>query len=70
LLAAAKIMKSNSILNAFLIGILIGILIYSIIKNSKGYLSLILLFFIYKFINNSKYDNIELENILKERNLK
>jgi hypothetical protein len=28
------------------------------------------LFFVYKLSNNSKYDNQELEDILKERNLK
>jgi len=70
LLQEAKKMKSTAIINAVLIGFLIGILLYSIMKNSLGFLTLILLFFIYKLVNNSKYDNQELKSLLKERNLK
>jgi uncharacterized membrane protein YbjE (DUF340 family) len=70
LFQAAKKMKSTAITNAFLIGFLIGIVFYSIVKNSLGFFTLIPLFFVYKLSNNSKYDNQELENILKERNLK
>ena len=70
LLQEAKKMKSTSITNAVLIGFLIGIVFYSIMKNSLGFLTLIPLFFAYKLINNSKYNNKELENLLKERNLK
>jgi hypothetical protein len=70
LLQEAKKMKSASITNAVLIGILIGIVFYSIVKNSLGFLTLIPLFLAYKLINNSKYKNKELENLLKERNLK
>jgi hypothetical protein len=70
LLQEAKKMKSTSIINAVLIGFLIGIVFYSIMKNSIGFLTLIPLFFAYKLINNSKYNNKELENLLKERNLK
>jgi hypothetical protein len=70
LLDEAKKMKSTSITNAFLIGFLIGIVFYSIVKNSLGFFILIPLFFVYKLINNSKCNNIELENLLKERNLK
>ncbi len=70
LLQEAKKMKSASIINAILIGFLIGIIIYSIAKNSLGFFTLIPLFFAYKLINNSKYKNKELEEILKERNLK
>lgn len=47
----AKNTKSNSITNALLIGFLIGILIYSILVNSIGFLSLIPLFLIFKLIN-------------------
>jgi len=68
--AEAKKMKSNSIINASFIGFLIGIVIFSIVKNSLGFFTLIPLFFAYKLINNSKYDKIELDNLLKERNLK
>jgi len=70
LLQEAKKMKSTSIINALLIGVLIGIMIYSIMKNGLGFLLLILLFFIFKLVNKSKYDNKELEKVLKERNLK
>ncbi|MNK85353.1 hypothetical protein D3C87_1052300 [compost metagenome] len=70
LLQEAKKMKSAAIMNGFLIGFLIGIIFYSIIKNSWGFLTLIPLIFAYKLINNSKYKNEELKSILKARNLK
>ena len=70
LLQEAKKLKSTSITNAVLIGFLIGIVIYSIVKNTLGFLTLIPLFLAYKLVNKSKYNNQELENILKERNLK
>ncbi|MNH29873.1 hypothetical protein D3C79_901280 [compost metagenome] len=70
LLQEAKKMKSTSIINAVLIGFLVGIIVYSIMKNSLGLLTLIPLFFAYKLINKSKHNNQELENLLKERNLK
>lgn len=70
LLQAAKKRKSTAITNAVLIGFLIGIVFYSVMKNSLGFLTLIPLFFAYKLSNNSKYNNKELENLLKERNLK
>ena len=70
LLQAAKKMKSASIINAFLIGLLIGIILYSVVKNSWGFLTLLPLFLIYKLSNKFKNDTKELENLLKERNLK
>ncbi len=70
LLQEAKKMKSTAITNAVLIGFLIGIVFYSIVKNSLGFLTLIPLFLAYKLINNSKHSNKELEHLLKERNLK
>ena len=70
LLQEAKKSKTASIINAVLIGFLIGIVFYSMVKNSLGFFTLIPLFFAYKLINNSKYNNKELENLLKERNLK
>jgi VIT1/CCC1 family predicted Fe2+/Mn2+ transporter len=70
LLQEARKMKSTSITNAVLVGVLIGIVVYSIMKNSLGFLALILLFLVYKLINNSKYNNKELEDLLKARNLK
>lgn len=70
LLQEAKKMKSASIINAFLIGFLIAVVFYSIAKNTLGLFTLIPLFFAYKLINKSKYNEQELENLLKERNLK
>ncbi|MCO6492751.1 MAG: hypothetical protein J5I98_30310 [Phaeodactylibacter sp.] len=46
----AKKMKSTSITNAVLIGFLMGIVIYSIAKNSWGFFTLIPLFLTYKLI--------------------
>lgn len=69
LLDEAKKLKSASIINAVLIGFMIGIIVYSIVKNSVGFLTLIPLFFAYKLFNNSK-NNKALEALLKERNLK
>ena len=65
LLEKAKKMKSTSIMNAALIGFMIGVVIWSVAKNTLGLLTLIPLFFIYKLLNNSKEDKA-----LKERNLK
>ena len=70
LLQEAKKMKSNSIMNAVLIGFLAGIIIYSVVKNTLGFLTLIPLFLAYKLINKSNHNKQELENLLKERNLK
>lgn len=70
LLQEAKKRKSASIMNALLIGFLAGVIVYSVAKNSFGFLTLIPLYFIYKLINNSKYKSQELEDLLRERNLK
>lgn len=71
LLAEAKKMKSFSITNAFFIGFLLGIIIYSLVKNSWGMLTIIPLYFIYKMVNDPKNKRSkELEKLLKERNLK
>ena len=70
LLAEAKKMKSNAILNAVLIGFFIGIVIYSIFKNSWGMVTLIPLYFAYKLFNKPKAEEEELKALLKERGLK
>ncbi len=71
LLDEAKKLKSFSITNAVLIGFLAGVVFYSIAKNSWGMLTLIPFFFIYKLINDPKNKRSkELEELLKERNLK
>lgn len=71
LLAEAKEMKSFSITNAFFVGFLLGIIIYSLVKNSWGMLTIIPLYFIYKMVNDPKNKRSkELEKLLKERNVK
>lgn len=70
LLQEAKKRRTASIINAVLIGFMFGIIFYSVMKNSWGFLTLIPLFLAYKLINNSKYNNKELEDLLKERKLK
>ena len=71
LLDESKKIKSLSITNAFFIGLMAGIIIYSIAKNTWGLFTLIPLYFIYKLINNPKNIRLKvLERLLKERNLK
>ena len=70
LLQEAKKMKSASMINAGLIGFLAGIVCYSVVKNTFGFLMLIPLFLIYKLVNNSKHKSKALDELLKERNLK
>jgi len=70
LMQEAKKKKSNSILNAVLIGFLFGIVVYSVVKNTLGFLTLIPLFFAYKLVNKPNHNKQELENLLKVRNLK
>lgn len=71
LLDEAKKMKSFPITNAFIIGFLAGIIIYSFAKNSWGLLTLIPLYFIYRMVNDPRNIRFKvLEKLLKERNLK
>ena len=71
LLDEAKKMRSFSIANALIIGILVGIIFYSIVKNSWGMLTLIPLYLIYKMVNDPKNKRTkDLEELLKVRNLK
>lgn len=53
LLAETKKTKSNPIINALLIGFMIGIIIFSIVKSTVGLFTLIPLYFIYKLVNKS-----------------
>lgn len=69
LLEEAKKEKLSPTANAFFIGIMIGIIIYSIVANTWGFLTLIPLIFAYKLVESSKKDK-ELERLLKARNLK
>lgn len=69
LLDETKKLKSSSIINAVLIGVMIGVIIYSVAKNTWGFLTLIPVFIIYKLVQNSK-NNKPLEKELIARNLK
>lgn len=69
LLDKAKKTKSSAILNALVIGCMIGVVVYSIVKNTYGFLTLVPLYFIYQLVKNSK-NNKALEEELKARNLK
>lgn len=69
LLQEVKKRKAASITNAVLIGFCMGIIFYSVVKSSWGFLTLIPLFFIYKLVNKPKYNNEALDKLLKERNL-
>lgn len=70
LLQESKKLKTANVINAVLIGFLFGIIFYSVVKNTWGFLTIIPLFLAYKLINNSKYKTKEIENLLRERNLK
>lgn len=70
LLKKAKKMKSTAITSAFIIGFMFGVILWSVAKNTWGLFTLIPLYIIYKVINDSKSDKEELENLLKDRNLK
>ena len=69
LLDEAKKMRSSSIAHAFVIGLMIGIVVFSVAKNTWGFLTLIPLFFIYKLTRNPN-NKEELKKLLKERKLK
>lgn len=69
LLEEAKKKNSSNLINALLIGFLIGIILYSAVKNTLGFLTLIPLYFIYKMVNKPNNQQ-ELERLLKERGLK
>lgn len=68
LLDKGRKMKLASITNAIVVGFMIGVVIYSLWKNTWGLVTLIPLFFIYKLTRNSG-DDKELKKLLKERNL-
>ena len=70
LLLEAKKVKSNQIMNAVMIGVLIGIIVYSVLVNRLGFLTVILVFIVYKMVNKTTYSKEELQKILKERKLK
>ena len=71
LLEEAKQLKSITMMNALAIGFLIGIIIYSVVKNTWGMLTLIPLYFVFKIMIDPKNKRSkDLQKLLKERNLK
>lgn len=62
--------KSNAVTSALFIGFLIGIVIYSAVKNTWGFFTLIPLFIAYKLTKKPQHNLQEVENLLKERKLK
>lgn len=71
LLDEAKNMKSFSITNALFIGFLMGIVVFSIVKNTWGMLTLIPLYFAYKIVNDTKNKRYKaIQELIKKRNLK
>lgn len=71
LLDLAKKMKSNSIINATIIGIMFGIAVYGVAKNNFGLFAIIPLFFAFRAFNNqkNKAKDKALKSVIKERNL-
>jgi hypothetical protein len=71
LLVETKKMKSAETLSAVLIGFMIGIIIFSIWKNSIGLFTLIPLYFIFRVFHNPKNNerNKVLKAVLQERGL-
>ncbi|MDX2071789.1 MAG: FUSC family protein [Haliscomenobacter sp.] len=68
LLEAAKANKPSPMIDAFFIGFLAGIIVFSIIASAWGFFTLIPLFLIYLFLKKPKqYETLKKE--LKERNL-
>ena len=69
LLDVAEKNRPSPGIDAFFIGFLAGIIIYSVVANTWGLLTLIPLFIIYGFLKKpKKYEALKKE--LKERNLK
>ncbi len=68
LLEVAKKTKPSPVIDAFFIGFLVGIIIFSVAANHWGFITLIPVFLIYLFLKKPKrYEAIQHE--LKIRNL-
>lgn len=65
---AAKNNKPSPIIDAFFIGFLVGIVIYSVVANAWGFITLLPLFLIYVFLKKPKQYE-ELKKELEKRNL-
>jgi hypothetical protein len=60
--------KPSPLVDAFFIGFLVGIIIYSLAANTWGFLTLIPLFIVYGLLKKSKRNKM-LKKHLKERGL-
>ncbi len=70
LTSEVKKLKSFSITNAVLIGFLFGIIIYSVVMNTWGFLTIIPLYLIYKLVNDPRNIRLkEIEKIIEDRKL-
>ena len=69
LLAKAKKMKTSERIHAFSIGLMLGMIIWSIINSTWGFLTLIPLFFIFHLTRGSA-ENEALKAVLEERGWK
>ncbi len=71
LLKEQKELKSFSIMNAFLIGFLMGIIFVSIKFSAYNIALIIPLFLIYKFVNDPRNKNVkEVEDMMSARKIK
>jgi hypothetical protein len=73
LLQKLKNLKSNKIVDAFIIGVTIGIAIYSAVKNGTGFFTFFPLIIGYMIIRNSKNNEIlekEMQRELASRSSK
>lgn len=64
----AKAMKRSEVLHALVIGLMAGVVIYSVIMNSWGLVTLIPLFFISRLLRQSD-EYKALKSVLAERKL-
>ncbi len=69
LLKVAENMKPSPFIDAFFIGFLIGIILFSIASNALGFITLIPLFLIYIFLKKPKKYQV-LNKEMKKRKLK
>lgn len=70
LFAEAKKMKSVSKMNAFFVGFLVAIVVYSVAKNTWGLVTIIPLYFIYRLVKDPRNKRKEtIEMLMKERKL-
>ncbi|QEM13033.1 FUSC family protein [Mucilaginibacter rubeus] len=69
LLQEAKKIKSGNILDAAIIGFLIGVAVYSTVRNGFGFLTFLPLVYL-PIATKNKLRNKEVEKLVKEKGLK